>query len=317
MKTDRYSRQENYKKIGKKGQILIEKTSVTIIGIGALGTTTSELLVRSGVGELKLFDEDIIELNNLQRQTLYEEKDVGKLKVRVAEQKLKKINTQTKITSFNQKITEENIHLINSDLILECTDDLNTKFLLNKYCKKNKIPWISASAIQNIGMIIVFDDFKKCLQCIIQPTNKLKTCKEVGVLNTITNIVASIQVSEAIKKITNQPTEQKIIRINLNDNTLKKINYIKKSDCKGCKTIIETPNTFTTEGFVKNCDSYSIQGKKIDLKKIRGSIEDSKLTKDGLFSENVTILNNGKIIIKTSNKKKAEKIYKRITAIAF
>ena len=158
---DRYSRQEIIPEIGKKGQQKLKKSKITIIGVGAIGTVTAELLTRAGIGNITLFDKDIVELNNLQRQTLYQENDVGKAKSLVAAKKLQKINSTIKIKGYNTEINSKNITKIKSDIILDCTDNMETKFLINDYCSKEKIPWIYASAIKNIGTIINFFTNKK------------------------------------------------------------------------------------------------------------------------------------------------------------
>lgn len=308
---DRYSRQEIYKNVGKKGQKKIQKATISVIGMGALGTVTAELLTRAGIGMLKLFDRDKIELNNLQRQFLYEEKDIGKLKATTATKQLKKINSEAKIISYVENITPENISLIESDLILECTDNIETKFLINRYCSKKNLNWISASAIEDTGVVIPFINSDKCLECIFEPTKKLKTCKQIGVLNTTTTITSSIQVAETIKAITNQTTKNNLIRINTTNNTLEKINYRKKPNCKGCEKEIKQRINLMENEITKNCDSYYLKGKKINLKILQKYIRNSKLTIDGLFSEEITVLNDGKAIIKAKNEKEARRIYER------
>src|SRR3989344_2945940 len=115
----RYARQE--KLIGKQAQKELSKKTVAIVGLGALGTNVSSLLARSGIN-LKLIDFDKIDLTNLQRQSLYTEKNV------------KEINSEISITSFNEKLNDSNLHLLDSNLVIDCTDNLTTRFLINDYC---------------------------------------------------------------------------------------------------------------------------------------------------------------------------------------
>ena len=124
-----YSRQEIF--IGKKAQAQIQKAKVAIIGLGALGTVASELLIRSGIKKITLVDRDIIESSNLQRQTLFETSDVNKPKAIQAEKRLKAINPETIIQSHFIHLDHENINEIKADIMLDCTDNIETRFLLN------------------------------------------------------------------------------------------------------------------------------------------------------------------------------------------
>ena len=138
----RYSRQTLYRKIGKAGQKKLEIKKVCIIGLGGLGTVTSELIGRAGIGTLILIDNDIVEESNLQRQSLFDEEDIGKSKALTAEEKLKKINSKLEIISYNMRLTNKNTQLLDSDLVLDCSDNLESRFLINKHCIEKKIPWI-------------------------------------------------------------------------------------------------------------------------------------------------------------------------------
>mgnify|MGYP001594733519 CR=1 FL=1 len=145
----RYIRQEKF--IGKEKHDLLRKKTVSIVGLGALGSVASELLTRAGIKKLILIDRDFLELSNLQRQSLFEEKDIGKSKAVVLKEKLNEINKDVDIISYFDNLDNENIDLINSDLILDCTDNLETRFLINEYSVKNKIPFIYGSAVGDSG----------------------------------------------------------------------------------------------------------------------------------------------------------------------
>jgi len=173
----RYLRQEIFREIGKKGQSKLRKSTVAIVGLGALGSVSAELLARAGIGKLIVIDRDIVELSNLQRQSLYDESDIGKPKAIAAKEKLSKINSEIKIDIFIDDLNRENIDKIlslrgkyidekfnkivennkknknNIDLILDCTDNLETRFLVNDFSIKNKIPFIYSSAVGSKGYV--------------------------------------------------------------------------------------------------------------------------------------------------------------------
>ena len=150
----RYIRQEQFDRIGKENQDKLSKSTVVIIGIGALGTTLLDILARAGIGKIRIIDRDIVELNNLQRQTLFNEEDLGKPKVIAAKEKILSINSDINIEGHLMDLDFDNVELLKSDLILDCTDNIYTRFLINEYSKKNNIPWIYASVIGSKGMTI-------------------------------------------------------------------------------------------------------------------------------------------------------------------
>src|SRR3989338_4972766 len=140
----RYIRQEIFREIGKEGQEKLKKSTIAIVGLGALGTNSAELLARAGIGKLLLIDRDVVELSNLQRQSLFNENDVGKPKALAAKEHLKKINNEVEFNVFADDLNHENIYRMipindfknnkiikNIDIILDCTDNLETRFLIN------------------------------------------------------------------------------------------------------------------------------------------------------------------------------------------
>jgi len=226
----RYSRQERLKEIGGKGQSILSKKTVTIVGLGALGTNTAQLLARSGIN-LKLIDFDKVDLTNLQRQALYEESDINKQKVKTSFNKLKKINSEIKIEIFNERLNNNNLNLLNSDLVIDCTDNLTARFLINDYCY-NKIPWIHTAAIKYTGVIFNILPKKPCLKCIYKTNLDLERCEEFGVLNTIVSLTSSIAATQAIKILLKKPIEESLIRFNIWSNEIEKIKVNKT--CEKC-----------------------------------------------------------------------------------
>jgi len=151
--SNRYSRQTLLKSIQKEGQKKLANSHVVVIGCGALGTTIANNLARSGIGHIKLIDRDIIELNNLQRQNLFNEHDVGLPKASIAAEKLKDVNSEIKIDSVIDDVTHKNIeNLIKDvDVVLDGTDNMLVRFLINDACVKHNIPWVYGGAIETYG----------------------------------------------------------------------------------------------------------------------------------------------------------------------
>jgi|SRR3989344_91263 len=306
----RYARHSSLNIIGKNGQKKLEKSKVCIVGLGATGSRTAELLARMGVGELIVIDRDYIELNNLQRQTLYSEEDIGKFKSDIALIKLKSINSGIKLKSFNLDIDYENIDVIKSDLVLDCTDNFYTRFLINDYCKKNNIPWIYSSAIRCAGM--VFDIMPKgpCFRCLFnEPTKSLGTCEIEGILGSLPSAISSIQATEAIKILINKDYSKELIYYNAWNNEITKIKINKKKNCLVCNGIYEYLSG-NKHNLIKLCgsNSYQIKGK-ISMDRIK-NIKYKKIN-DILQFDDITLMKNGMALVKANNEKEAKKKYEK------
>jgi molybdopterin-synthase adenylyltransferase len=203
---ERYSRQVLFAGIGQEGQRRLLESNVAIVGCGATGSALASLLARSGVGRLRIIDRDYVESSNLQRQTLFDEADA-------AESLPKAIAAWRKIASFNSHIvvepqvsdlTPENAEKLlgGVQLILDGTDNFETRYLVNDYAVKNSVPWIYDAAVHSyaITMNIVPGD-TACLSCIFpaSPGGAIETCETAGILNSAANLAASIAAAEAIK----------------------------------------------------------------------------------------------------------------------
>ena len=294
----RYSRQEVF--IGKENQDLLNKKTVAIVGLGALGSNASNLLTRAGVN-LILIDNDKVELSNLQRQTIFTEQDLNKNKAEAARDYLSKVNSDIKIKAYNVKLNKNNINLLESDLVLDCTDNLETRFLINEYCY-NKIPWIHAAAIQDKGLVFNVLPGRACFNCIYLNISNYDRCEDIGILNTVASLVASMQVNEAIKILLNNYPEDNLIRINLKNNSFDKIKVNKNKNCEICQgkiinkkfelTLCRTGTTLTVR-----------TNKKLNLDKIKnnfGVLRDAKVTLlIEVDNEQVILNNQGEIIFKT------------------
>ena len=208
---ERFSRQIVLKDIGTLGQKKILSSKVLIVGVGGLGSPAVEFLSRAGIGSLGIIDDDIISLSNLHRQTLYNTSDIGKLKVKIAKDKIKKINPNTKVTIYNIRLNNINFKkIINDyDYIVDGSDNFTTKFLLNDFCLKFKKTLVTGAISKFDGHIFTFNFKNKkipCLRCFFQESNisnDLLNCESDGILGTVAGIVGTIQANEVLKKILN------------------------------------------------------------------------------------------------------------------
>lgn len=202
---ERYSRQMLFAPIGEAGQRKLESRAVCIVGMGALGTVLANHMVRAGVGLVRMVDRDYVEQSNLQRQMLYDEEDVqnGYPKVIAAEKKLRKINSEVQLEAIVADVTVHNIEslLQGIDLVLDGTDNFQTRFLLNDACFRMGIPFTYGGAVSSRGMsAILIPGSTPCLRCFIQSADAGgQTCDTIGVISPVVDIVASYQAVEALK----------------------------------------------------------------------------------------------------------------------
>jgi molybdopterin-synthase adenylyltransferase len=231
---ERYSRQILFPGIGETGQALLASAHVAIVGVGATGAATASLLARAGVGTLTLIDRDFVEPSNLQRQILFDEADARDSlpKAEAARRKIALFNSKITVHAQIADLVPANIHelLAPAQLILDATDNFETRYLINDYAVQQSKPWIYAAAIGSYAatMNILPVGWKQvchpersaqhevegpavvptpCLSCIFPkpPTGPVETCDTAGILSTAVNLAASIQTTEALKLLTNQP----------------------------------------------------------------------------------------------------------------
>jgi adenylyltransferase/sulfurtransferase len=204
----RYARQIAFAPIGEEGQRALAAAHIAIIGMGALGSVSAELLVRAGVGFLRVIDRDYLSPNNLQRSVLYTEEDVRTLlpKAIAAQQHLAAINSRVTVEAAVADVNARSIeNLIQDvDLVLDGTDNFEARYLINEACHKLGKPWIYGGALGAAGSMMVIRPDGPCFRCL-QPVATLPgsypTCVTEGVLATTTTLVASLQVTEALKLI--------------------------------------------------------------------------------------------------------------------
>jgi len=238
---ERFSRQIVLKDIGIFGQKRILSSKVLVIGAGGLGSPVAEFLSRAGIGSLGIVDNDKVSLSNLHRQSLYNTSDIGKFKVKIAKDKIKKINPNTKVTIYKIRLSNDNFKkIINDyDYIVDGSDNFTTKFLLNDFCLKYKKVLVTGAISKFDGHIFTFNFKDKkipCLRCFFQESNisdDLLNCESEGILGTVAGIVGTIQANEVLKKILNIGTvlDGYIFILDLLHLSFRKVKLKKRKNC--------------------------------------------------------------------------------------
>jgi sulfur carrier protein ThiS adenylyltransferase len=244
--TERYSRQELFAPIGKEGQKKISAKHVLIVGAGALGTGNAEALVRAGVGKLTMIDRDYVEWSNLQRQQLYSEEDAKERlpKAIAAKQRLEQVNSDVKIEAIvgdaNVRELETIIEEKKPDLIIDATDNFETRMIINDISQKYRIPWIYGACVGSYGISYVIIPGKTpCLNCLLEtvPLGGL-TCDTAGIISPAVQMVVSYQVTEALKILVEdwQSMRNKLVSFDLwkNQHTAIRVDKVKKEACPSC-----------------------------------------------------------------------------------
>jgi molybdopterin/thiamine biosynthesis adenylyltransferase len=283
---DRYSRQILFPGIGATGQNLLRSAHVAIVGVGATGAATASLLARAGVGTLTLIDRDFVEPSNLQRQILFDESDARESlpKAEAARRKIALFNSTITVHPRIADLVPANIHelLSPAHLILDATDNFETRYLINDYAVQQSKPWIYAAAIgayaatmnilprqpdsttENGQRTTANSEPTACLACIFPkpPTGPIETCDTAGILSTAVNLAASIQATEALKLLTNQPhlMRRTLISYDLWTNERSEINTsTPKPTCTVCAQRIFTHLAGEGRPHITLCGRNSVQ----------------------------------------------------------
>ena len=242
---EKYSRQILIEKIGIKGQEKIKNSSILLIGCGGLGTSAAQYLTMAGVGKIKIIDSDKVELSNLNRQTLLFEEDIGNKKTVSILKNLKKINPHAKLEIVNTKIQKNNIKklLQNHKIILDCTDNFKSRYLINKFCINNKKILVSA-AIQSFDVqAFALSPWKgkknPCYECIFPNTNTNHqlNCDEMGIVAPIAGLGGVLQAILTINIILGTKNEifREFLSFDCFNRNFRKIRIVKNPTCKICK----------------------------------------------------------------------------------
>ena len=240
---EKFSRQIIINKVGVEGQKKIYNSSICIVGCGGLGTSAAQYLSMSGIGKLVLIDDDLIVLSNLNRQTLFTEKDIGASKCKVLSEKIKNINGSITINYHQKKINESNVdlYLRNCPIILDCTDNFESRLIINKFCHNKKKILVSA-ALQNFDIqAFIFSSWSNkknpCYKCIFPSltSDENLSCDEMGIIATVAGLGGIIQANLALNYILQLNSNFKeLILLDSINLDITKIKIEKNKHCKIC-----------------------------------------------------------------------------------
>ncbi len=240
---DRYLRQIIFPPFGEQGQERLLASRVVIVGCGANGSMMASTLARAGVGTLVIADRDFVELKNLQRQILFDEDDVAKgmPKAIAAAEKLRRANSSIHVESIVTDVNAENIQdlIVGATLVMDGTDNFETRFIINDACVKHDIPWVYAGAVASYGMTMtIIPHETACLRCIFQKEpapGTLPTCDTAGILPPIVNVMASIASAEAMKFLAGAGARNPgLINIDVWENSYDVLAIQRRADCPAC-----------------------------------------------------------------------------------
>ena len=235
---DRYSRQVMLQEIGYQGQLKLKQSRVCVVGVGGLGNPITTRLAAMGVGKIRIVDRDVIELSNLHRQTMFDEDDVGQVKVETAAKKLRKLNNDIIIEELPVSINDYTAldAVDGCDVVIDALDSVNARYSLNRACIEKKIPFVTGAAVGVTGQTFtIVPNESACYYCLFPALDEdsMPTCSIEGVHPSILSIIGGIEVSEAVKIITGKKPslQDKVLHVDL-ENLI--FNFTKVSRVEEC-----------------------------------------------------------------------------------
>ncbi len=283
----RYSRQELFSGIGPEGQARIRGSRVLLVGCGALGSVLAETMTRAGVGSLTLVDRDYVEESNLQRQSLFDEDDVarGIPKAVAAEAKLRRINSEVRIQGLVADVDADTAPALirEADLVLDGTDNFETRFLINDLCIQAGTPWVYGACVASYGLaLLIRPGVSPCLRCVLEempPPGSGPTCDTAGVVAPIVHVIAGIQSGEALKVLAGRMDQllRGIVTVDLWAGIFDLVDLSRrKPSCPAC-TEARFDYVRPSEGAAVLCGSDAVQlraprGTVVDLEALAGRL---------------------------------------------
>lgn len=238
---DKYSRQVMLEEIGYNGQLKLKNAKVCVVGVGGLGNPITTRLAAMGIGTLRIIDRDVIELSNLHRQTMFDEDDVGQVKVEVAAKKLQKLNPDCTIEAFAVSVNDYTaLEVVQGcDVVVDALDSVNARYALNKACVKFGIPFVTGAAVGVSGQIFtVLPKISACYHCMFPALDEdtMPTCSIEGVHPSILSIVGGIEVSEAVKVIMGKKPSlsEKILHVDIENLDFTSTRTFRAEECPVC-----------------------------------------------------------------------------------
>lgn len=245
----RYERQIAFPGIGPEGQEKLCGASVAIIGCGALGSSSANILARAGVGFLRLIDPELVSLSNLQRQQLYTEADIGQPKVKALTKRLQSVNAEVKVEPWVDRANSVSLAgmLHGIDLVLDGTDSMSSRVDINNACREAGIPWIYGGVQGSVGMTMNFLPGGPCFCCVFgeDVARRKHNSKDAsGVLSMITGVISSLQCTEAVKILVGAPDiRHELLTVDVWKNTIRKDAIPPQQRCRACRSAMEAAAT--------------------------------------------------------------------------
>jgi adenylyltransferase/sulfurtransferase len=240
---DRYSRQIMLEEIGYQGQLKMRSAKVCVVGVGGLGNPITTRLVAMGVGKLRIIDRDVIELSNLHRQTMFDESDVGQIKVEVAAKKLKKLNPDVEIEALAISINDYTAldAIEGCDVVIDALDSVNARYALNNACVQKNIPFVTGAAVGVSGQAFtILPHQSACYSCMFPALDEdsMPTCSIEGVHPSILSVIGGIEVAEAVKILLGKrpSLSEKILHVDLENLDFTMTRTFKAEECPVCGT---------------------------------------------------------------------------------
>jgi len=238
---DRFSRQVMLEQIGYDGQLKLKNATVCVVGVGGLGNPITTRLAAMGIGKLRIVDRDVIELSNLHRQTMYDEDDVGQVKVEVAAKKLKKINPLVDIEAFPVSVNDYTaLDVVEGcDVVIDALDSVNARYSLNKACIEKNIPFVTGAAVGVTGQLFtVLPKKTACYHCMFPALDEdaMPTCSIEGVHPSILSVIGGIQVHEAVDVLIGKTpkSSEKFLSIDLENLAFESVRTFRQEECSVC-----------------------------------------------------------------------------------
>jgi molybdopterin/thiamine biosynthesis adenylyltransferase len=331
MPTDRYSRQVILPQLGKEGQRKLSAGKILLVGCGGTGGAIAQYLVRAGIGRLTILDRDVVEESNIHRQLLFDDRDIGCPKAYLAAEKLKAVNPETTVVGIAEDFSSLNAEELvrDTDVVMDGTDNMETRFVINDACVKLGRPWVYVGAVATYGMMAFLDASSgACLRCFlpnIPDAGSIPTCQTAGVLNTIPGIMGAMAATEALKFLLGQKPSGKLTIYDVWTGQYHSVGLAKRQDCPCCGkrsfSFLEAP--FRTR-FTTLCGSDSVQlmppkATSLDLAKMAsalrkiGRVDERQLWllfDDGKYR--LTIFRNGRVLVSgTGDEKTARALYSK------
>jgi adenylyltransferase/sulfurtransferase len=332
MNVDRYHRQTLLPQIGANGQARLEQSRVLLIGCGALGTVLADYLARAGVGHLMIADRDIVELTNLQRQALFDEADVaaGTPKAVAAVERLRRVNSAISLEAVVADVHQDNVEAMAGvtgrgprvDVIVDGTDNAETRYLVNDVAVKHGIPWVYGAAVGVEGRVMAIDPPRTpCLRCVFPEApgpGELQTCDTAGVLGPVAGTVAALQSAAVLRLLVGGGAAAELVTIEAWTLRLRSISMVdaQRVDCPTCSagrfTYLDAPSPATT--LLCGRDSVQLRprgGARIDLPGMAahwqrlGTVSLTpyllRFSPDGAEANRLTLFNDGRVMVHGTN----------------